>query len=150
MHTETELSEQLGTSRTVVREAFKLLSTIGRVKAQKGRGLYVADDEGMLGALRWDGFYLPTDLDHVYMLFEFRRVQESAASRLAAARATPAELQAIHAAAEMCRKGHATEQDKLFSRGDDAFHLNIATASRPQGDGGARRDLRCDPQRRRR
>ncbi len=31
-----------------------------QANAQKGRGLYVADDEGMLG-LRWDGFFLPTD-----------------------------------------------------------------------------------------
>ena len=54
----------------------------------------------MLG-LRWDGFFLPTDLDHVYMLFEFRRVQESEASRLAATRATPAELRAIEAAVHL-------------------------------------------------
>src|SRR5690242_17955491 len=85
MPTENELAARLGTSRTVVREAIKILSAIGRVRAQKGRGLYVADDEGMLGSSRWGGFFLPTDLDHVYMLFEFRRVQETAAGRLAAA-----------------------------------------------------------------
>src|SRR5215472_4947507 len=90
MPTENELAAQLGTSRTVVREAIKILSALGRVSAQKGRGLYVADEEGMLGARRWEGFFLPADLDHVYMLFEFRRVQEAEASRLAATRATPA------------------------------------------------------------
>ena len=58
----------------------KILSALGRVRAHKGRGLYVADDEGMLGSSRWGGFFLPTDLDHVYMLFEFRRVQETAAA----------------------------------------------------------------------
>ncbi|MGH6655318.1 MAG: FadR/GntR family transcriptional regulator, partial [Actinocrinis sp.] len=79
MPTEVELASQLGTSRTVVREAIKILSALGRVRAQKGRGLYVADDEGMLGPSRWGGFFLPTDLDHVYMLFEFRRVQEVSA-----------------------------------------------------------------------
>src|SRR5687768_1499337 len=78
MPTENELAARLGTSRTVVREAVKILSAIGRVRAQKGRGLYVADDEGMLGSSRWGGFFLPTNLDHVYMLFEFRRVQETA------------------------------------------------------------------------
>src|SRR5436190_21237736 len=97
MPTENELAAQLGTSRSVVREAVKILSAIGRVRAQKGRGLYVADDDGMLGSSRWGGFFLPTDLDHVYMLFEFRRVQELAASRLAATRATPAGLRAIGA-----------------------------------------------------
>ena len=129
MPTENDLAARLGTSRTVVREAVKILSALGRVSAQKGRGLYVADDEGLLGSSRWGGFFLPTDLDHVYMLFEFRRVQESAAGRLAATRATPAELRAIEEAADLCREGHVTGVSELFDRGDDDFHLGIAAAS---------------------
>jgi DNA-binding FadR family transcriptional regulator len=129
MPTEHELAARLGTSRTVVREAVKILSALGRVRAQKGRALYVADDEGLLGSARWGGFFLPTDLDHVFMLFEFRRVQETAASRLAATRATPAELRAIETAAETCRQGHLTGERDLFDRGDDEFHLGIAAAS---------------------
>jgi len=129
MPTENELAARLGTSRTVVREAVKILSAIGRVRAHKGRGLYVADDDGVLGATRREGFFLPTDLDHVYMLFEFRRVQESAAGRLAATRATPPELQAIEAAAEMCHQAHATGDTELWNQGDDQFHLSIAAAA---------------------
>jgi GntR family transcriptional regulator, transcriptional repressor for pyruvate dehydrogenase complex len=129
MPTENELATRLGSSRTIVREAVKILSAIGRVKAQKGRGLYVADDEGMLSPAPWGGFFMPTDLNHVYMLFEFRQVQETAASRLAATRATPAELRAIEAAVETCRHGHLTGETALFNRGDDEFHLGIATAS---------------------
>src|SRR5919198_6395452 len=129
MPTENDLAARLGTSRSVVREAVKILSAIGRVRAQKGRGLYVADDDGMLGPSRWEGFFLPTDLDHIYMLFEFRRVQEMAASRLAATRATPTELRAIEAAAETCRQGHLTGQAVLFDRGDADFPLGIAAAS---------------------
>jgi GntR family transcriptional regulator, transcriptional repressor for pyruvate dehydrogenase complex len=129
MPTENDLAARLGTSRTVVREAVKILSAIGRVRAQKGRGLYVADDEGMLGAGRWGGFFLPTDLDHVHMLFEFRRIQEMDASRLAATRATPAELRALETAVETCRHGHLTGQDTLFEQGDDEFHAGVARAS---------------------
>ena len=133
MPTEHELAARLGTSRTVVREAIKILSAIGRVRAHKGRGLYVSDDEGMFAAAApWAAFFLPTDLDHVYMLFEFRRIQETAAGRLAAVNATPAELRAIEAAAETCRQGHLTGQTALFDRGDDEFHLGIATASHNQ------------------
>ncbi|KOX28249.1 GntR family transcriptional regulator [Saccharothrix sp. NRRL B-16348] len=132
MPTENELAARMGTSRTVVREAVKILSAIGRVRAHKGRGLYVADDEGMLGSSRWGGFFLPTNLDHVYMLFEFRRVQETAASRLAATHATPAELRAIGAAADTCRQGHLTDQPALFERGDEEFHLAVALASHNQ------------------
>jgi DNA-binding FadR family transcriptional regulator len=129
MPTEMELAQQLGTSRTVVREAIKILSALGRVSAQKGRGLYVADDEGMFRGERWAPFFLPTDLDHVYMLFEFRRAQEMETSRLAAGRATPAELKAIEEAAQLCRRGFETGRADVFSEGDDAFHSSVATAS---------------------
>jgi GntR family transcriptional repressor for pyruvate dehydrogenase complex len=129
MPTENELAVRMRTSRTVVREAVKILSAIGRVRAYKGRGLYVADDEGMLGLARWGGSFLPTDLDHVYMLFEFRRIQEMEASRLAAGRATPVELRAIEAAVETCRRGHLTGQRAVFEQGDDDFHAGIAAAS---------------------
>ena len=43
MPTEQDLAGQLGTSRTVVREAIKILSALGRVRAQKGRGLGVEE-----------------------------------------------------------------------------------------------------------
>lgn len=129
MPTEKELAVRLGASRTVVREAVKILSATGRVSAQKGRGLYVADGEGVLGATRFGGFFRPTNLDHIFMLFEFRRIQEIAASRLAAAQASPAELRVIEAAVQECRHGHETGDMAQFQDGDDAFHLGVAAAS---------------------
>ena len=129
MPTEKDLAVRLGSSRTVVREAVKILSAAGRVSAQKGRGLYVADGEGVLGATQFGGFFIPTNLDHIFMLFEFRRVQEIAASRLAAAQASPAELRVIEAAVHTCRDGHQTGDMPQFEAGDDAFHLGVAAAS---------------------
>ena len=129
MPTEKELATLLGATRTVVREAVKILSATGRVSAQKGRGLYVADGEGVLGATRFGGFFMPTNLDHIFMLFEFRRIQEIAASRLAATQASPAELRVIEAAVQECRRGHETGDKALFEAGDDAFHLGVAAAS---------------------
>jgi GntR family transcriptional repressor for pyruvate dehydrogenase complex len=129
MPTEKELATQLGATRTVVREAVKILSATGRVSAQKGRGLYVADGEGVLGAGRFGGFFMPTNLDHIFMLFEFRRIQEIAASRLAAAQASPAELRVIEAAVQQCRHGHQTGDAAQFEAGDDAFHFGVAAAS---------------------
>jgi len=129
MPTEKDLAARLGTSRTVVREAVKVLSATGRVTAQKGRGLYVADGESVLGARRWGGFFLPTNLDHIFMLFEFRRVQETEASRLAATRASPAELRTIETAVQTCRHGYTSGNDAQFEEGDDAFHVGVATAS---------------------
>jgi GntR family transcriptional repressor for pyruvate dehydrogenase complex len=129
MPTEKDLAARLGTSRTVVREAVKILSATGRVSAQKGRGLYVADNESMLGARQWGGFFVPTNLDHIFMLFEFRRVQEMQASRLAARRASPSELRVIEAAVQTCRHGYANGNNAEFDQGDDAFHLGVAAAS---------------------
>ncbi len=130
MPTEKELAALLGTSRTVVRDAVKILSATGRVSAQKGRGLYVADGESMpAGPSRWVGFFEPTNLDHIYMLFEFRRVQEMETGRLAANRASPAELRIIEAAVQTCRHGHLSGDDAEFQDGDDAFHLGVANAS---------------------
>ena len=129
MPTEQDLAVRLGASRTMVREAVKILSAIGRVRAQKGRGLYVADGESMLGARRWSGFFLPTNLDHILMLFEFRRLQEAEASRLAATRASPAELRVIETAAQSCRDGYVRADKAEFEAGDDALHLGVATAS---------------------
>jgi DNA-binding FadR family transcriptional regulator len=126
--TELELARQLAVSRTVTREAIKILSAIGRVRAHKGRGLYVADEPGLLGAARETPF-LPANLDHLFMLFEFRRTQEAELSRLAAARATPTELRMIEEAVERCR--HAAEREDVgeFHLADDSFHMGVAAAS---------------------
>ena len=129
MPTENDLAARLGASRTVVREAVKILSATGRVSAQKGRGLYVADGESMLGATRFGGFFLPTNLDHIFMLFEFRRVQEAEASRLAATRASPSELRVIETAVQTCRHGYLSGDNAEFEAGDDDFHLGVAAAS---------------------
>ena len=129
MPTEKELASRLGTSRTVVREAIKILSATGRVSAQKGRGLYVADSESMLGARRWGGFFVPTNLDHIFMLFEFRRLQETQAATLAATRARPSELRVIETAVQTCRNGYTSGNNSQFDQGDDAFHLGVAAAS---------------------
>ncbi len=127
--TENGLAARLGASRTVVREAVKILSATGRVSAQKGRGLYVADGESVLGATRFGGFFLPTNLDHIFMLFEFRRVQEAEASSLAATRASPSELLVIETAVQTCRHGFLVSSQAEFEQGDDDFHLGVAAAS---------------------
>lgn len=128
--TEAQLAQELGTSRSVTREAVKILSALGRVRAHRGRGLFVADDPGLPGATKTETpFFLPGDIDHVTMLFEFRRIQEVEISRLAAQRATPPQLRAITEAVETCRDGVRHDDGALFSKGDAAFHLAVAEAA---------------------
>ncbi|MER6423542.1 FCD domain-containing protein [Streptomyces sp. NPDC001137] len=142
MPTENDLAQRLDTSRAVVREAVKILSALGRVRAHKGRGLFVANDDGLLVDSRWGGFFRPVDLDHVLMLFEFRRVQETAAARLAATRATPAELRTLEIAMEQCRHGYVHGEIAVFNQADDDFHAAVAAASHNTFLGSAVRDAR--------
>jgi GntR family transcriptional repressor for pyruvate dehydrogenase complex len=65
----------------------------------------------------------------IFMLFEFRRIQEMQASRLAARRASPSQLREIESAVRACRHGHVNGDNSEFNEGDDAFHLGVATAS---------------------
>src|SRR5437763_15289363 len=46
--TEDERGQTLNTSRAEVREAVKLLSSLGRARAHTGRALFGADDQRML------------------------------------------------------------------------------------------------------
>ncbi|WP_055531820.1 FadR/GntR family transcriptional regulator [Streptomyces graminilatus] len=140
--TEIDLAQTLNTSRAVVREAVKILSALGRVRAHKGRGLFVADDEGMLITSRWGGFFRPVDIDHVLMLFEFRRVQEMSASSLAATRATPSELRTIEIAMQQCRHGYVNRQVEVFNQADEDFHAAVTAASHNTFLASAVRDAR--------
>ncbi|WP_426507359.1 FadR/GntR family transcriptional regulator [Dactylosporangium sp. McL0621] len=128
--TEAQFAELLGISRSITRDALKTLAATGRITIQRGRGIYVADStdfsEQVINA------FIPTNIDHVMMLFEFRSIQERAAAELAADRATPAELVAIgnaladySAAAESGDFAAATEAD-------EAFHHAVAAASHNQ------------------
>lgn len=126
--TEAQLAERLGVSRTVLREAVKLLTAVGRVTAKKGSGLYVARQDGFSGFAGLDAF-LPADLDELTMLFEYRKVQEQAAARLAAWRATPAELREIQQTAEATSRAAEAPHVTAFHEGDTAFHAAIASAA---------------------
>ncbi|OXM59984.1 FadR/GntR family transcriptional regulator [Amycolatopsis vastitatis] len=127
--TEIDLAQQLDTSRSVVREAIKVLSALGRVTAQKGRGLYVADGTSMLGGARQPTFFLPTKLEHVDRLFEFRKLIDVEASRLAATRATPLQLNDMREAAADCISAFEAGDFEAFGRADDRFHESVAAAA---------------------
>jgi DNA-binding GntR family transcriptional regulator len=78
---ERDLAEQLGVSRTPVREALGLLAASGLVETRARRG-----------------YHVPTlSAGRVSDLYEFRKTLEVDAARLAAARATPSDLTEIDA-----------------------------------------------------
>ncbi|MFE5325301.1 FadR/GntR family transcriptional regulator [Embleya sp. NPDC056575] len=126
--TEKDLADEVRMSRTVVREAVKILSALGRLSVQKGRGIYVAEPERQSWQTALTKF-LPADMRQVDELFEFRRHVETTAAGLAAQRATPTQVKAVREAAR--QSVLAAEQDDIeaFTTADEAFHIGIANAS---------------------
>ncbi|MGW1554441.1 FadR/GntR family transcriptional regulator [Streptomyces sp. NPDC002346] len=126
--TEQDLADQVGMSRTVVREAVKILAALGRLSVHKGRGIYVAqpDQSSWQHSLT---HFLPADLHQVDELFEFRRNLETTTARLAAQRATPAQVKAVRAAAHQSTRAAQQGDIDAFSHADDTFHTAIAIAT---------------------
>jgi DNA-binding FadR family transcriptional regulator len=126
--TEMQLARELGASQRTVREAVKMLSAIGRVRAERGRGIFVGDDRSLLTGERPVSFR-PTDLAHIEMLFEFRSVQESETARLASQRATPSQVRALADAIADGERAIRESDLRAFSAADEVFHSALAEAS---------------------
>lgn len=127
--TEAGLGQELDASRTVVREAVKILSALGRLNVRKGAGIFVADEPSALAAGETFRRFLPADPQQVKMLFEFRRLVEVETARLAAMQAVPTEVRAIRDAAQRSLD-HAHQNDfAQFRMADETFHLAIGAAS---------------------
>jgi len=126
--TEHELSEQLGVSRTVVREAVKVLVATGLVYTRRGSGLYVANKASSLQMTVLDSL-MPADPSQVISLYEFRLMLELPAARLAAEHITPHELRELREVVALNRRSAETQQRQQWSESDAAFHRVIAGAT---------------------
>jgi DNA-binding FadR family transcriptional regulator len=129
--TEEELVRKLGISRPSVREGLKALARKGLVESRTRRGTVVLDkarwDVLDPDVLRWMAAAPP---DHAFLisLIELRAIMEPAAARLAAQRATPAQILEI----ERAFRGMADSLPhdiEACHRHDLAFHEAIFAAS---------------------
>ncbi len=128
--TERALGESLGVSRTVVREAVKLLSATGVVRAQQGSGLYVSSEPHPLMRSTID-IAKSVDPKDTQSFFEFRSTIEQQTARLAAERITPRELRALQEQVELnCHSAKANQIETVFHESDTAIHIGIAEATR--------------------
>lgn len=128
---ESELCVQYGVSRTVIREATKVLESKGLIRSRSRVGTRVLDtnewnmlDPDLL-ALASSDFHDPRFVDS---LMEARRIIEPAAAELAAERAGPRDLAAMDDAyRRMCASlPHDIEQ---CSKADMDFHTALLVAS---------------------
>jgi GntR family transcriptional repressor for pyruvate dehydrogenase complex len=124
--TETELAEQSGVSRTVVREAIKALSLQGLVHSTPGRGTFISQPplETVI-----DNLHLMLSLeDHTFDdLMVVRELLEVPIARLAARHAQPGNIEALATHLQGMRD-YAHDQDG-FIHHDTAFHAELARAT---------------------
>jgi len=128
--TEAALSKQHGVSRSVTREAVKMLTAKGLLSARPRQGTIIEP------ASSWNLFdpdVLRWLLDRKFSIellrnfSELRSAIEPSAAALAATAADPAGLQLIRAGFERMKAAEAGEDDALEA--DIAFHLAILRAS---------------------
>ena len=126
--TERELGELFGVSRGVIREAIKVLITLGAVESRQGSGTYVPSDLTPMvsRALVLSARPEPGSLRE---LMELRLPLERYAASLAAGRRTAAQLRGINAAAaETVASADRGDWD-AFGRADLRFHALIYAAT---------------------
>jgi len=126
--TERELSESFGVSRSVVREAVKVLGAMGLVESRQGSGLYVRHDT-IPTVSRAFILSVSPDAESVDRLFEFRQGLETEAARRAAERRTEGHLAVLREAVDFGDSAVASTDWGIFGEADGRFHEAIAAAS---------------------
>jgi DNA-binding FadR family transcriptional regulator len=126
--TEQEFAEQFGVSRTIVRDAIKMLTPSGLVRPRRGSGIFVGE-ETSLSANASLNLATLVPPERIADLFEFRCVQEMQTARLAAQHISVAELRSLERSLATNRDAAAQEDWDTFLRSDDDFHHGIALAA---------------------
>ena len=122
---ELELSQELGVSRTTLREAIRSLVTQGVLEVRRGKGTFVSEQVGEIEDFGFGG--LERVKGQLRDLFELRSIFEPQAAELACLRATEEELSDIlekGAAVEACIR---TGRDR--TKADWDFHTAIVRAT---------------------
>ncbi len=120
---ERVLAQQIGVSRRAVRHALDMLEAEGRVTRRQGRGTLVCDARAGTLDLGDQLARLTNPVDTL----EARMAIEPALARLAALRATQADIDKLFEAAG----ARASAKDPVsYEKADAAFHRRIASAAR--------------------
>jgi DNA-binding GntR family transcriptional regulator len=106
---QVRLAEELGVSRTPLREAFRLLEQEGLVHLLPHRGARVVSG----------------DRKRLLAAYEMRAVVDGLAARLSAARVTPAELQLLRTILERQRRATEPWNAALYTASNVEFHLQL-------------------------
>ncbi|MFD3513959.1 FadR/GntR family transcriptional regulator [Streptomyces sp. NPDC058657] len=124
--TERDLAVRLGISRSSMREAIRALTVLGVLESRHGSGVYVTnlDAVDLL-----DTFGVVAEISPTSRLVEFlevRRILESSAAALAAARIDSSQLASLSAQLDAM---NGTDDPEEFLAADMAFHRTVAQAA---------------------
>jgi GntR family transcriptional repressor for pyruvate dehydrogenase complex len=127
--TERELGELFGVSRGVIREAIKVLNSMGVVESRQGSGTYVSDNLAPSVSRALVLSAKPEEAS-LLSLMELRQSIEVLAARLAAERRSDDEIEEMKAAARHTIT--AAEEDNVhdFEDADVRFHRLVVEAAR--------------------
>ena len=123
---ERDLGERLGVSRTVVREAIKMLRASGYVKVRMGVGSFITEDP--VNILE-DPLNYSNDPESkkIADLHQVREVLEPAVAALAAQNATPGDIHKMEAAV-LDMEGNLSNGYR-YIEADKMFHVALAEAT---------------------
>ena len=121
---EREIAEQMGVSRTVIREALIMLELQGLVEVKKGSGVYVTNCPN-----EQEEQVYKSSSDDVgpFEMLQARQLLESSLVELTATQITKSDISRLHEALDMERQH--LESNCLDYDGDELFHSIIAEAS---------------------
>lgn len=118
---EIDLANELGVSRSTLREAIKVLTTNGILEIRRGKGTFVTSNTIIESGNLSD---IASGLDD---LFEMRLMFEPDCAYLAAQRATDEEIEIICYYGEEIEKKILSGEDRTFE--EQKFHESIANAT---------------------
>jgi DNA-binding FadR family transcriptional regulator len=122
---ERDLADELGISRSTLRQALTTLVQSGHLISRRGRsgGTFVADEP----PLTHDRPAKPLDFDHARAVLDYRVTVETGATALAAERATDEDLDLLDALTEEMG-GTEGARFQVYRRADVRFHIGVAEA----------------------
>ena len=124
---ELKLCEELGVSRTVIREALRVLNSRGLISITKGKGMYVKEfsSESAAGPLQ---FFLTMNFErsHVMDIVHARQILEPEVAALASTHRTEEDLEQLRQDIALLKA--CGDDAAELSKTDTQFHIDISRA----------------------
>lgn len=124
--TERDLANTFGVGRPAVREALKILDAVGILEIRPGSGIYVREQKAAKDEQSM-ALSLLVGMSDLVSLLELRRVLEVGTARIAAQRATDADIEYLREA--YSRLEWQVKNQRVGAAEDYLFHYAVAQAT---------------------